>query len=524
MGPQQKAQDLYNTLSSKEKSLVDEMIYGIKPAAPLPPGMISERRLIKFNSQSSEIGKQEDESKATEFSPDESSSSSRSLQEYDEGDSVLSKRPPPEPLELDYENLVDLLAEMPSIFFEEGDDFPCDDSAAFKPFAVESAIERLGLRFADIEGFEKYAVGNGAGKCGQSQLTSSSSNSLKKNAKELYKEKRAVADASRFKRYLRVFSQRNPLPSPKKAYKTMRSLLLSILTNDSDARESVCILNGVEVIMDYLNVCNSVRVLEVLVPVLGCLAEKHKGRLALLAEHCAVVHVISCMKRFRSDKLLQEECIIALYKMTENSENTNQLAVVWGIPLLLQEMQRQKTNLSLQKNAFGILIHVAQNCMEYLLTNQDAFSVIVSSMNFHRSSEPLLHVGVILLRRCAFFDDMELTEKLIKAKVVEAITRAILAHPKSVKLCQHGFAILHLLCRSVEARTEIASSGHLPALVGLIKRHQNNVLIQRESFKMLRSLRELPAGKFKVHQAALKDTETASIYARAGLYGKVHKP
>ena len=184
MGPQQKAHDLYNTLSSKEKSLVDEMIYGIKPAAPLPPGMISERRLIKFNSQSSEIGKQEDESKATEFSPDESSSSSsRSLQEYDEMDSVLSKRPPPEPLELDYENLVDLLAEMPSIFFEEGDDFPCDDSAAFKPFAVESAIERLGLRFADIEGFEKYAVGNGAGKCGQSQLTSSSSNSLKKTRK-----------------------------------------------------------------------------------------------------------------------------------------------------------------------------------------------------------------------------------------------------------------------------------------------------------------------------------------------------
>jgi hypothetical protein len=502
----------------------------------------------------------------------------------------------PTPLDEDYDTLVPQLRDTPSLFSVEQHHgaaeyayFNCDTKFAFESYAVMAAIERLELDPKDFPEYYSYsskhtsssnhkgsrhagaksiATSGAGGSRGSGSVSHSSpsyfgsrcslNNSIKRKSgatgHSITVTGKDAAEKSRFKRYLTILADENkeqrikPL-STAKTFATLRNLLLSVLTDHAadrgKSRKSVCLLNGVSILNHHVLTNHNPRILEVAIPILGCLADRNKERQQILASHSSIVCVLSCMRRFeqnpRKTKLLHEECVVALYSMTQLPEAALQFAYTgWGIPLLLQAMTAlAKTSITIQKHGFGILLHVAQDntSHEYIVSKaQSILAVVVAMMTRHTKSASLCRMGCVLLRQTACkARDIDLIQVMIQADVVPCLIRTMKAHSDHFAILRHGFGTLYLLCRGgcsnhgsgstpSQAQVAVADPKSFVPLVKIVKKHEQHVFIQRESYTLLRSLQHLPSHCFgRVPTSFWNDPACCGILTRAGLYGKVHR-
>jgi hypothetical protein len=424
--------------------------------------------------------------------------------------------------EKDYDTPIVQLREMPSLFSDDqhGTDFGCDTTkSAFASYATMAAIEREGL---DSEDFPEYSLRTDSRYAGENSKsimscadTSSGSHSSPTfsgsiTSKSVMAElSRPELDQSRFNSYLSILAPADDNKakvslSDAKAYDTMRKLLVSV-TTDNDrgkSRNSVCVLNGVSILNHHVLNGENPRILKVAIPVLGCLADQNKERQAILASHSSVVCILCCMRRFdpTKEKLLHEECVIALCAMTQLPEAAMQLAYTvntgWGIPQLLKTMTALKSSLTAQKHGFGILLHTAQVNHDYVSrSREDVLKVVMAMMNRHTKSAPLLKVGCVLLRQMTLLANEDLFDIMIQEEVIPCLIRTMKSHSEHVALLRHGFGTLSLLCRGNPRLAAKATVDHHKTLVPLlqtVKKHEQNVSVQRGSFTLPQLLSTIP--------------------------------
>jgi len=317
--------------------------------------------------------------------------------------------------------------------------------------------------------------------------------------------------------------------------KSMRKLIYAICSDDNGiAKDSVCMLDGVKTVCSCIRDFHDPRVLEMAVRILGCLANGCYDRQELLSQQNAVAQILSCMKRFSptTEKLLHEECVIALYNLSNHPENSIQIGYNYGVPILLKAMVGLKTNLSIQKHAFRILLRLAQIHHLYVASKPHLFTVLNDVMNKHAHSLQLQMIGVILLRHLASVsvEDEGVIDNMICSEIVQCLIDSMQEHSANRSIVCHGFATCNLICRSsdgnsrIKAQEILANTRNFISLIQMILYHEKEVCIQREAFKALRSLRSLPSSYFgQVPDSVLTDGDFRNVLYRAGLSGKIHR-
>jgi hypothetical protein len=380
-----------------------------------------------------------------------------------------------------------------------------------------AAIEREGL---DSEDFPEYSLRTGSRYAGEnskiimscadtysgshSSPTYSGSITSKSVMSELSGPQ---LDQSRFNSYLSILTPADHNKakvslSDAKACDTIRKLLVTVTTdNDRDkSRNSLCVLNGVSILNHHVLNGENPRILKVSIPVLGWLADRNKERQAILASHSSVVCILSCMRRFdpMKEKLLHEECVIALLcAVTQLPEAAMQFTYTgWGIPQLLKTTTALKSSLTAQKHGFGILWHTAQVNPDYVSrSREDVLKVVMAMMNRHTKSAPLLKVGCVLLRQMALLANEDLFDIMIQEEVIPCLIQTMMSHSEHVALLTYGFGTLSLLCRGnprLAAKARVAHHKTLVPLLQTVKKHKQNVSVQRESFTLPQLLLTIP--------------------------------
>jgi hypothetical protein len=320
-----------------------------------------------------------------------------------------------------------------------------------------------------------------------------------------------------------------------KTVAAMKELLLSVVA-DADqgkSKSSYCHLTGISILNQYLKKGRNPRILEVLVPVLSHLASSDKNQLqAILTSHSCVDHILSCMQRFEPTKyaLVHEECIMALNVMTEFPGAAVQFTCsVSDVHLLLKTMMAIKTNLSVQRAGLGILLHTAKVNHDIIASKGElVMKVVVAMMVRHRSNAVLCRIGTLLLRQIACLADADTVSTMIQVGVVPCLIRAMKRQHNHFSILRHSLAILLILCRADNdcpaARALVANPKSLVQIIRIIKKHEHHAFIQREAYKLLRRLQDLPSSSFQYFPDSVwRDDACESILKKAGIHGKVHR-
>lgn len=551
--PQAYLRDPYDELSSEEQRMVDEMLtgrkvqghgsfgtavtlmaqedqdsdtsYGQEAAIDVVPIRISNNSMTSFATRAMGEAKEDFQGlpkvhhdlKSLDIqSGDDSTATVDEEQGHDDcgdADSESSDNSVPRPvlpLEEDYETILAIVNDTPSAF---SDNFDCDDAHEFTPFAVCAAEEREGLSVTDFKTLNEICDPSLA-------ATSLSSGFLRRRL--------VVAKHSRFKRYLDILSS-DPPPRSSKAFDTMRNLLLSIM-NEPSARESVCLLNGLEAIVNSMtHFHDKARIQIVAVSVLGCLADEPKGpkatRRALIGQHCGVAHILRAMRTFsiKQNEMLFEEGCIALYKIVQHPMNAEQFGYNRGVRTLVRVMLALPTNLAVQKAALGVLLRTCHVNQDFVV-KREVYDAVGATLKRHSGCVQLQRVGCLFWRQVVTLSDDANLDELLQCNVVMALLTCVRENAKEKELLQNAFCSLAILSRhKLQARLTIAQNG-MAEVLKAIKVFQRDVVLQREAFKILRSLRQLPDKNLVLSKSLLEDHFVANIMVRARLHNAVlHK-
>jgi len=338
------------------------------------------------------------------------------------------------------------------------------------------------------------------------------------------------------RRILKGGSNRESKNEHKISYRSMRAILNSLIKSSANELKR----EDMESVAQCIRECNDPKVLQVAVTVLGCLAavEDETNRQYVENCNCGVVHLLGCMNRFAptKEKGLHEECVIALYKLTRHPEDAVEFGYSLGIPTLLKTMQAYKTNLKIQKHAFGTILRTAEAQPTYVATKPEIFDLLVAVMNVHRACPQFQKLGCILLHKLAqisreeasndSFDEDLFVSTMINAGVVSCLITSVRAHSHNLDVLRLAFSTCHILCihttsASETAKSIVARGTDFCAILQILKAHELKVCVQREGFKLLRSLQNLPAICFgPVPEHMLTDAAIRNILVRAGLWAK----
>jgi len=409
---------------------------------------------------------------------------------------------------------------------------PCDDKCLDCKCGVihvssrveHSSIRRLSLSECEsIEGPSKVFR--------RMSLSSMSSLGPISFASRILIPENLVPETNIMERCLQILSE-NGSDHSRKTYGTLQKLLADVMRDEGNSRDILCALNGVDTICSFISKCQDASLTELAVKILGFLAEDNHERQEILGKKRAVSHILSCIRRFSSieEKLLNQESLIALYHLTQLYDNTLLFISDRGIPLLMNTMLVFKSNLVVQKYAFGILLHIVQVQHAHLYLEQNFVFILTSTIQHHHASQHLQKLGCILLRELIKFSsqDKHINSDIVGANVAAFIIASMKAHPHHQDIVRHGFAACYTLCQATEGVNQVmvqemvlCSENFVPILK-IIRFHQSSVGVQREAFKLLRCLRTFKPSNFgHLTDTILSDSVYGNILIRAGLSSQV---
>ena len=491
---EQTTNELYNTLSHDERFMVDELIYGKKEISSAKrkfslkysdeddktltctDGSCRSLQDYAFQSLASEDDYEKDASKHSENLNDK-----QDLCEEDDGLLMVQSN------EQDFETVSRRLSSLPSVcLVDELQELSCDQIEPFNSLTVEAAMERLGLE-------DKYSVGFTDSKRRASWARTPSDLSIEAS----YKKRKQIPSADRVKCYLRGLKGAPQPPRPPKSP-------VGIVKAVSSRFKTPKSLGKTTQIVEIANVIATLR------------TQEPTNKPNLVRKQGSQIN----KGQSDSHQHQHQDSIHALFKLTQNPENATEFANSCGIPLLLETMERNSRNATLQRNAIGTLLHVSLACPEYVLAQQHLSSLLMTVMRQHPGCISLLNTALILLQRLASLDDQECTDAMVNSNVVSVIFDILKAHPRNSQLVHNGLATLTWVCnRRLEARHAVTTSGNLIILVKITKSYESNVAIHRQAFKLLRSLKSVSSDRFPSY--LVKDKAVATIMTRAGLINKV---
>lgn len=441
------------------------------------------------------------------------------------------------PTDQDYEVVPRRLSAVKTVLLvEEFEDYDCDDPAAFDNFAVEAAIERLGLEDKNVS---DYIV---AGR------RASLPNLPRKQSLNLFTSKKEQPKAASFKQFLRGLRMQRSKLNERNGYlgysdrsfsKELKlghvpSRRFSLQTSPSSKsalhQEVKCDLPQNNRFKSFFRRFMKIASLSNAAKRDNSLAmiskAGSKGDISsILSGYCDVSDVLLCLRRLSFQKgmnLSQEEnCFRILFEMTKSPEKAKEFAFLYGVPLIISIMEDRKRNLSLLRNAVGILLNITLTCAEYVISQPRLFTNLVTIMKQHSSSVSLLDSSLSILQKIAFLKDEASTDCMIKADVVQTVMYVIKIHSRHIDLLQKGMALLSALCIArEEARMMVATSDNLINVVKVAKTYEKKILIHREAFKLLRCLKEIPSENLNLPLSLLKDKSFTMIFRRASLLDK----
>ena len=245
-------------------------------------------------------------------------------------------------------------------------------------------------------------------------------------------------------------------------------------------------------------------------------------------QQSASFHMVQLLGRIRQKREASrrddEKAVWSLYQATRSPEVATQFAYHFGVPVLLNIMQAHARNAMLQQHALGILINTCQTSVDYILTHKTVFPVLVNIATEYSYCSIMLESVFKLWLHLVRVEDVDAIKYMVtKVKsTVPTILNLMRAHETNSRLVYYGFSILNVLNKhQCEVRTIAASSEYLAALVYITKAQEDNLLIHREAFKLLRSLQVVSAEEFDLPSWVYGEPGFARVLSRAGLMSMV---